>query len=201
MGREGVDSDFSYTPAEQIKLARNLGGIYADLDAGRYVDRDYRPDLICEWHGRLFRGVRDGHAGRHRAPDFGFETHNFGPNTSLHRDQVPRALTRHCQEAERAIREAVAMGEGENPRFALEAIRVAAYVHAELIRIHPFIDGNGRVGRLLMDWIWRRAGFTFTMAFDVPRQEYIGTLNHYYETGEFQPHLDMMIRMVAAGLG
>lgn len=28
---------------------------------------------------------------------------------------------------------------------------IAAYLHDELVRIHPFIDGNGRTSRLLMN--------------------------------------------------
>lgn len=35
--------------------------------------------------------------------------------------------------------------QGEHP------IHVAAYLHDELVRIHPFIDGNGRTARLLMN--------------------------------------------------
>jgi Fic family protein len=29
----------------------------------------------------------------------------------------------------------------------------AAYLHHELIRIHPFVDGNGRLGRMAKNWI------------------------------------------------
>lgn len=30
-------------------------------------------------------------------------------------------------------------------------VLVATYLHDELVRIHPFIDGNGRTSRLLMN--------------------------------------------------
>ena len=34
---------------------------------------------------------------------------------------------------------------------AVHPVLVAAYLHDELVRIHPFIDGNGRTSRLLMN--------------------------------------------------
>lgn len=37
---------------------------------------------------------------------------------------------------------------------------IAAYLHDELVRIHPFIDGNGRTSRLLMNLYLLRHGYT-----------------------------------------
>ena len=39
-------------------------------------------------------------------------------------------------------------------------IITAAYLHGELVRIHPFIDGNGRTSRLLMNLYLLRNGYT-----------------------------------------
>jgi len=39
-------------------------------------------------------------------------------------------------------------------------ILIAAYLHDELVRIHPFIDGNGRTSRLLMNLYLLRHGYT-----------------------------------------
>jgi Fic family protein len=41
----------------------------------------------------------------------------------------------------------------------LHAIELAAIAHYKFVYIHPFIDGNGRTGRLLMNLILMRSGF------------------------------------------
>ena len=39
-------------------------------------------------------------------------------------------------------------------------VLIAAYLHDELVRVHPFIDGNGRTARLLMNLYLLRNGYT-----------------------------------------
>ena len=41
-------------------------------------------------------------------------------------------------------------------------VLIAAYLHDELVRIHPFIDGNGRTSRLLMNLYLLRTGYLMT---------------------------------------
>lgn len=45
----------------------------------------------------------------------------------------------------------------DNLFYQLQQIRSpivkAIYAHHEIVRIHPFVDGNGRVARLIMNWI------------------------------------------------
>ena len=38
-------------------------------------------------------------------------------------------------------------------------VLIAAYLHDELVRIHPFVDGNGRTARLLMNLYLLRNGY------------------------------------------
>lgn len=41
----------------------------------------------------------------------------------------------------------------------IHPVRIAAFLHDELVRIHPFIDGNGRTSRLLMNLYLLRHGY------------------------------------------
>jgi Fic family protein len=46
----------------------------------------------------------------------------------------------------------------ENPN-KLDPISLSAIAHLEFERIHPFIDGNGRVGRILQNYLLMSAGY------------------------------------------
>ena len=42
----------------------------------------------------------------------------------------------------------------------IHPVIIAAYLHGELVRIHPFIDGNGRTSRLVMNLYLLQKGYT-----------------------------------------
>ena len=46
-----------------------------------------------------------------------------------------------------------------NNRARLHPLELGAILHMRLVQIHPFTDGNGRISRLLMNWVLRRAGY------------------------------------------
>lgn len=77
----------------------------------------------------------------------------------------------------------------------LHAIEFAAMVHALFVNIHPFIDGNGRVARLLMNLALLQAGYNITIIPPVVRADYIRALqasNH----NDFEPFINFISEMV-----
>ena len=66
-------------------------------------------------------------------------------------------------------------------RKELHPVVFAALAHKELVFIHPFIDGNGRVARLLMNLILLQAGYTIAIIPPVTRPEYIQSLEKAHE--------------------
>jgi len=58
----------------------------------------------------------------------------------------------------------------------LHPVEFAALVHQKFVYIHPFVDGNGRVARLLMNLALMRAGWTLAIIPPICRHEYIATL-------------------------
>lgn len=59
----------------------------------------------------------------------------------------------------------------------MHPVEFAALVHQKFVYIHPFVDGNGRVARLLMNLALLRAGWTLAVIPPVCRHEYIATLD------------------------
>ena len=66
--------------------------------------------------------------------------------------------------------------EGEHP------IILAATFHYRFVRIHPFDDGNGRMGRLLMNMILIKHGYTVALVRRESRDEFIHLLEQADKT-------------------
>jgi Fic family protein len=58
----------------------------------------------------------------------------------------------------------------------LSIAELAAWVHYKLVYIHPFIDGNGRTARLLMNLILIQSGYPPAIILNVDRQKYYRVL-------------------------
>lgn len=65
-----------------------------------------------------------------------------------------------------------------------EAIELAAWTHAEFVKIHPFIDGNGRTSRLIMNHQLMAGGYLPVSIPKEKRLEYFDCLEAYALRGE-----------------
>lgn len=63
---------------------------------------------------------------------------------------------------------------GKNP--GMHPVQWAALVHKQFVFVHPFVDGNGRVARLLMNLALMQAGYVVTIIPPILRREYINCL-------------------------
>ena len=77
-------------------------------------------------------------------------------------------------------------------RTDLDPLVQAAVAHAQFESIHPFTDGNGRVGRSMINALWRYRGLTRAMAVPVAsaivadRDYYFRLLNDFRD-GQVEP--------------
>ncbi len=60
----------------------------------------------------------------------------------------------------------------------------AARAHKDFVFIHPFVDGNGRVARLLMNLVLLQHSYTIALIPPVKRAEYIASLEEAHEKDE-----------------
>jgi Fic family protein len=58
----------------------------------------------------------------------------------------------------------------------LSVAELAAWVHYKIVHIHPFIDGNGRTARLIMNLILIQNGYPPAVILNIDRQKYYRVL-------------------------
>ena len=81
----------------------------------------------------------------------------------------------------------------------------AALTHAQFETIHPFLDGNGRVGRLLIalqlaaEGLLREPLLYLSLHFKENRQTYYNLLNEVRRSGDWEPWMEFFADAVIAG--
>jgi Fic family protein len=74
----------------------------------------------------------------------------------------------------------------------LHPVLVAAYFHAGFETVHPFIDGNGRVGRLLLNFILHRNGYPMVNIPFAIRDTYYEVLHEAQVNSDLKPFLKFL---------
>ena len=114
--------------------------------------------VILQIHALILRGIDRENAGRYRTvPVLISGSRHVPPQPYLIEKQMEDFLFR--------FREMETQG--------VHPVNIAAYLHDELVRIHPFIDGNGRTSRLLMNLYLLRHGYVFIVLKGVPFRQLV----------------------------
>lgn len=74
-----------------------------------------------------------------------------------------------------------------NTLGAQEPLRAGAYLHAQFEYIHPFADGNGRVGRTLLNYWLLINNYPPLIVFEEDKRIYYDALREYDEAEELAP--------------
>lgn len=83
-----------------------------------------------------------------------------------------------------------------NNKNKLPPLIVASYVHTEFERIHPFVDGNGRVGRLLINFILYKNKYPMINIPNSRKFKYYQVLQHTHRAGDLQPFVKFLISLL-----
>ena len=71
-------------------------------------------------------------------------------------------------------------------------VRVAADAHLKLVTIHPFVDGNGRTARLLMNLLLLQTGYPPCLIQKEERLTYINAIERAENASEFDDYYDVI---------
>ena len=114
-------------------------------------------------HALILHGIDRENAGRYRAVQVGIRGTRIVFPAPL---QVPQLMDEYFQDY-------------LVQKDQLHPVALAAMMHERLVNIHPFVDGNGRTSRLVMNLLLLRAGYPITIIQpDEPsRQTYFDALN------------------------
>jgi len=77
-------------------------------------------------------------------------------------------------------------------RPAADVAAKAFDAHFRLVSIHPFIDGNGRTARLLMNFILMREGYAPVIVRPRDRRRYLDAIENYQLTGDSARYVRFM---------
>jgi Fic family protein len=77
---------------------------------------------------------------------------------------------------------------------------IAALAHYKLVTIHPFVDGNGRTARLLMNLLLLQHGYPLAIIKKEQRPEYIAAIEHARQTDDLNAFYAVIISAVEYSL-
>ena len=133
-------------------------------------------DLLCEFQGLLTQGTYD--TLRYQKGE--------RPGTYKKNDYVtgPQEVGALPEDVPKELNELLSELKDVRPEQALTA---AAYFHAKFENIHPFADGNGRTGRLAMNYLLVLHGHPPITVHEEDRKGYFEALEAWDERQELEP--------------
>jgi len=145
----------------EIYEAKNLANVYAYIKK-RALEQSLTIETILLLHKMLLTNIRDDVAGRFRKDD---EMVQVGGHIGL----PPQFI-------EKRIQEALIRYSAETTTPFIQ--RIGSF-HAEFESIHPFIDGNGRIGRVVNNYFLIREGFPPIIVRNKGKEKYYAALRRY----------------------
>ena len=135
---------------------------------------------IRNLHQIVLKSVDSRNAGRYRQQNVLISGAGFTPPDFLHLHELMEDFCAWCA------------GAAAN----LHPVERAARMHADFVNIHPFVDGNGRTARLLMNLELLRAGFPVVIVPVEARSAYYANLDAVAVQGEYAPFVGQMCALV-----
>jgi Fic family protein len=86
----------------------------------------------------------------------------------------------------------------ESTKTVLHPFELAALAHLKFVKIHPFRDGNGRISRLLMNFILLKNGYPLLNIFDAEKMLYYLVLRKVDYAKKEKPFVDYLFQVYSS---
>ena len=157
-----IDLD-RYINEREIFEAKNLARVVSYIDK-KSKEKELSLDMILFFHQMLISNIRDDIAGRFRKEN---EFVRVGSYIAPNPKEVIERLEKMLSEYNASSHENI--------------IKRIARLHLTFECIHPFIDGNGRIGRVINNYLLIREGFVPINIKFINRQKYYEAFKEFEE--------------------
>ena len=127
-------------PIKDVKEAEEHKKIFYEL---LKTKKDINLNLVLEWHYKLLKETKQNIAGKIRNHQVAISGSRFIPPSP---SELNALLTDFIKWYNKT-------------KSKLNPVELAALVHLKFVTIHPFTDGNGRISRLLMNFVLNKHRF------------------------------------------
>ena len=159
-----IDLD-RYVTEREIFEAKNLARVVSYIDK-RAKEQELTLKVILSLHKMLISNIRDDIAGRFRQDNEYVRVGNhIAPNSKEVVDRLEKMLAEHNAASHENI------------------IKRIAKLHLAFEYIHPFVDGNGRIGRAINNYLLIREGFVPINIKFIDRKKYYHAFKEFDEKG------------------
>lgn len=127
-------------PVADVKEAEAHNTLFLKMFA---TDKELTLALVLDWHRQLLKDTKSDIAGRLREHQVAISGSKFMPPAPV---EVYPMITEFFKWYSKN-------------RKKVHPVELAALVHLKFVTIHPFGDGNGRMSRLMMNFVLKKFGF------------------------------------------
>ncbi|MEX2013096.1 MAG: Fic family protein [Candidatus Levyibacteriota bacterium] len=160
-----IDLD-RFISEREIFEAKNLARVVSYIDK-RAKEQELTLEVILSLHKMLISNIRDDIAGRFRvAGEFVRVGNHVAPQPEDVLELMKKALTEY------------------NASSGKNIIKKIAKLHLDFEYIHPFCDGNGRIGRVINNYLLIREGYVPVNIKFIDRAKYYDAFKEYNENGK-----------------
>jgi Fic family protein len=134
---------------------------------------EFSERLIKSIHNLVLKKIDDGNAGVYRNQNVVISGADHSPPDHIKVRDEMQILVKQYE------------------KHNLHPIEMAARLHTDFVKIHPFIDGNGRTARLLMNFELMRSGYLPVVIKAKDRLAYYEALDTAHTTDDYSLFIEM----------